>query len=280
METRLRRKTGRDFDAHISASADYDGNHQLKGIYTYTLDITERKRMIETLERDQTALRSANQELKSFSYSVSHDLRAPLRAIDGFSLALQEDYVEILPEEGRHYLQRIRGAAQHMGRLIDNLLMISQVSQRKLQLQPVNLSLLVKKITAQMMEQDKSRSITLKIQHDVIVPGDESLLQIALENLIGNAWKYTNKKTNACIEFGMRTQEGSPVCFVRDNGVGFNMQYADKLFVAFQRLHSTEEFEGTGIGLATVGRIITRHGGRVWAEAEVGKGACFYFTLP
>ncbi len=280
METRLTRKTGENFDAHISASADYDGKHQLKGIYTYTLDITERKRMIEALKRDQTALKSANQELKSFSYSVSHDLRAPLRAIDGFSLALQEDYIEILPGEGRHYLQRIRGAAQHMGHLIDNLLMISQVSQRKLQHQPVNLSLLVKKITAQMMEQDSSRNITLKIQHDVIVPGDESLLQIALENLIGNAWKYTNKKTDACIEFGMQKQEGSPVCFVRDNGVGFNMQYADKLFVAFQRLHSPEEFEGTGIGLATVGRIIYRHGGRVWAEAEVGKGACFYFTLP
>jgi len=280
METRLQRKSGVIFDAHVSASADYDDSRQLKGIYTYTLDITERKRMIDTLERERAALKSANQELKSFSYSVSHDLRAPLRALDGFSLALQEDYAETLPEEGRHYLQRIRGAAQHMGHLIDNLLMISRVSQRKLQHRPVNLSLLVKKITAQMIEQDISRNITLKIQHDVIVLGDEPLLQIALENLIGNAWKYTSKTSDACIEFGMQTQEGNQVCFVRDNGVGFNMHYADKLFVAFQRLHSPEEFEGTGIGLATVGRIIYRHGGQVWAEAEVGRGACFYFTLP
>lgn len=280
METRLRRKSGNVFHAHISASANYDDNQQLKGIYTYTLDISERKRMIEMLERDRAALESVNQELKSFSYSVSHDLRSPLRALDGFSQALQEDFAGTLPEEGQFYLQRIRGAAQHMGQLIDNLLTISRVSQCNLQHQPVNLSELARKICGEMIEQDTSRSITFKIQNDVIVRGDESLLQIALENLIGNAWKYTSRTAEACIEFGMRTQEGSPVCFVRDNGVGFDMQYADKLFIAFQRLHRPDEFEGTGIGLATVGRIIFRHGGEIWAEAKEGEGACFYFSLP
>ncbi len=280
IETRLRRKSGGLFHAHISASADYDEDHNLKGVYTYTLDISERKRMIEMLERERAALESVNQELKSFSYSVSHDLRSPLRALDGFSQALQEDYAHLLPGEGMHYLQRIRGAAQHMGRLIDKLLTISRVSQSKLQHQPVNLSKLVKRITEDMMERDLARNVTFKIQKDVIVNGDESLLQIALENLIGNAWKYTSRQAEACIEFGMRLQEGMPVCFVRDNGVGFNMEYADKLFVAFQRLHRPDEFEGTGIGLATVGRIIFRHGGEIWAEAEEGKGACFYFSLP
>ena len=280
LETQLRRKSGSLFHAHISASADYDDKQQLIGIYTYTLDISEKKRMIEMLERDRAALESANQELKSFSYSVSHDLRSPLRAVDGFSQALQEDFADILPEEGRFYLQRIRRAAQHMGELIDNLLTISRVSQCTIQHRPVNLSDLVRKISREMMEQDISRNVTLKIQNEVIVKGDESLLQIALENLIGNAWKYTSRKPEACIEFGMRPLEGKPVLFVRDNGVGFNMEYADKLFVAFQRLHKPDEFEGTGIGLATVGRIIFRHGGEIWAEAKEGEGACFYFSLP
>ena len=280
IETRLKRKSGQLFHAHVSASADYDDDQQLRGVYTYTLDISDRKHMIEMLERDRAALESVNQELKSFSYSVSHDLRSPLRALDGFSQALQEDYADILPEEGLHYLQRIRSAAQHMGQLIDKLLTISRVSQSKLQHQPVNMSKLTRKICDEMMEQDFSRNMTLKIQSNVIVKGDESLLQIALENLIGNAWKYTSRKADACIEFGMYLQEGRPVCFVRDNGVGFDMKYADRLFMAFQRLHRPDEFEGTGIGLATVGRIIFRHGGEVWAEAEEGKGACFYFSIP
>ncbi|WP_051181676.1 PAS domain S-box protein [Thermithiobacillus tepidarius DSM 3134] len=237
----------------------------------------------EELERrvlERTAeLTAANRELEAFSYSVSHDLRAPLRAIDGFSQALLEDYGEALDMAGREHLARVRRASQRMAELIDDLLNLSRITHSEMHRRSVNLSELAGQAAEHLRATQPQRPVTVVIVPDVIAHGDARLLQIALENLLGNAWKFTRKQADARIEFGMREQDGQPVYFVRDNGAGFDMAYADKLFGAFQRLHSPGEFEGHGIGLATVARIIARHGGRIWAEGAVGRGATFYFTL-
>ncbi|MEW6613764.1 MAG: ATP-binding protein, partial [Pseudomonadota bacterium] len=237
----------------------------------------------EELERrvlERTAeLTAANRELEAFSYSVSHDLRAPLRAIDGFSQALLEDYGEALDMAGREHLARVRRASQRMAELIDDLLNLSRITRSEMHRRSVNLSELAGQAAEHLRATQPQRPVTVVIVPDVIAHGDARLLQIALENLLGNAWKFTRKQADARIEFGMREQDGQPVYFVRDNGAGFDMAYADKLFGAFQRLHSPGEFEGHGIGLATVARIIARHGGRIWAEGAVGRGATFYFTL-
>ncbi len=241
------------------------------------------RRLNEELEnrvKERTAhLMAVNQELEAFSYSVSHDLRAPLRSIDGFSLALLEDFSDELDEDGQDYLNRVRAASQRMGELIDDMIKLSRITRASMQVENVNLSPLVDEIITKLKDANPERNITFIIQDEVRVKGDERLLKVLLENLLGNAVKYTSKKTEACIEFGETLENNQPTYFVKDNGAGFNMAYADKLFGAFQRLHSIEDFDGSGIGLATCKRILHRHGGNIWAEARIDEGATFYFRL-
>lgn len=236
---------------------------------------------LEQRVTERTAeLERANRELEAFSYSVSHDLRTPLRAIDGFSQALLEDYAERLDDTGQNYLARVRAGAQRMGHLIDDLLKLARVSRAELHPHAIDLSEMAKKIVDELRENNSQRSVTVNITSGLTAHGDSQLLRIALENLLNNAWKYTGKRDEAEIEFGMRTRNGEACYFVEDNGAGFDMAYASKLFGAFQRLHDAKEFPGTGVGLATVQRIIHRHGGQIWAEAAVDQGSVFYFTLP
>ena len=243
-------------------------------------DITEKKTLERGVVKARDAAEASNKELEAFSYSVSHDLRTPLRSIDGFSQALLEDYQDKLDDTGKAYLGRVRKATQHMGRLIDDLLKLSRVTRSEFHHETVDLSRMVRDISEKLKEEDPARTVDVIIREGVFVSGDPSLLKIALENLVNNAWKFTGKKARPQLEFGTTVKEGKTACFVRDNGAGFDMAYVGKLFCAFQRLHTSLEFPGTGIGLATVQRVINRHGGRVWAEAEVGKGATFYFILP
>ncbi len=226
-------------------------------------------------------LEAANQELESFSYSVSHDLRSPLRSIDGFSQALLEDYEDQLDEFGKDYLQRVRSAAQRMGELIDDLLEFSRISRGEIKQEQVDLSVIATEIATYLQQNHSDRQVEFIIHPEIFATGDGRLLRVVLENLLGNAWKYTSKHPHAQIEFGACVKNNSAqlTYFVRDDGAGFDMAYVDKLFGVFQRLHGMQEFEGTGIGLATVQRIIHRHGGQVWAEGAIEQGATFYFTI-
>ena len=234
--------------------------------------------LVET-RRHAQATEVANRELEAFSYSVSHDLRGPLRAIDGFSQALIED--EQLSPTGVSYLTRVRSAAQRMAELIDDLLRLSRVSRGALTKSPVDLSAIVEGVLAELRKASPERVVTATVQPGITAVADARLMKITFENLLGNAWKFTAKTPEPRIEFGMREDpERGTVYFVRDNGAGFDMAYADRLFGAFQRLHTDKEFPGTGIGLATVQRIVRRHGGEIWAESAVGAGATFQFTLP
>jgi signal transduction histidine kinase len=243
-------------------------------------------RTVMTLEyqvRDATAqLEAANQELESFSYSVSHDLRAPLRSIDGFSRALLEDYGATLAGAGQDYLRRIRAASQHMGQLIDDMLKLAHMSRIDLQRIPVDLSAMASHVADELRTAEPHRRARIDIAPNLLAQGDPRLLRVMLQNLFHNAWKFSSTRPQAHIEIGQLANngDGTPVYFVRDDGVGFEMAYAHKLFGAFQRLHTTAEFPGTGVGLATVQRVVHRHGGRVWAEGKPGHGATFYFTLP
>ena len=235
---------------------------------------------LELRVRDRTAqLQAANQELEAFAYSVSHDLRVPLRAMDGFSDALIDDYSSDLDEQGQHYLRRIQEASLKMGHLIEDLLGLSRVTRRELTREPVDLSSLADEVAAEHQAQEPERNVKFEVQPNMIIRADPHLIKIALDNLIGNAYKFTRQREEAWIQVGMLEQNQEHVYFIRDNGVGFNMAYANKLFAPFQRLHGIKEFPGTGIGLATVQRIIHRHGGRIWPEAERDRGASFYFTL-
>jgi len=224
-------------------------------------------------------LETANKELESFSYSVSHDLRAPLRSIHGFSQALLEDHGDKLDEQGKDYLGRVCAAGQRMSQLIDDLLQLSRVSRSELRSEEVNLTTLANSIAAELQSANKDRQVEFCVADDMVAQGDARLLRVLLVNLLGNAWKFTAKNAAAKIEFCTGASNGKQSYFVRDNGAGFDMSYADKLFRPFQRLHDAKDFDGTGIGLATVQRIIRRHGGQIWAEGAVGEGATFYFTL-
>lgn len=245
-------------------------------------------KLANTELEDRVALRTreleiSNQELEAFSYSVSHDLRAPLRTIDGFSLALQEDFSDKLNDEGRDYINRVRAGVQRMGTLIDALLQLSRVTRTELQTEDVDLSQLATSVLQDLQAVDPGRPVTCIVQPDIHVSGDARLLRIALENLMGNAWKFTSKVADPRIEFGSQPGTGEDigrtVYFVKDNGAGFDMQYVDRLFTAFQRLHGDRDFKGSGIGLATVSRIIRRHHGTIRAQGEIGHGATFFFSL-
>jgi PAS domain S-box-containing protein len=254
-------------------------------------DVTEHEQAKHSLEQmnqlleqrvaERTAeLVASNAELESFSYSVSHDLRAPLRAIDGFSRSLVEGYAQALDATGLSYLERVTRAAERMGRLIDDLLNLSRITRAELTRVPVDVSRLVQTLFDELRRAEPDRAVELLAEPGIVLQADPRLLRILLENLLGNAFKFTTRQTPARIEFGSRTEDGHRrVCFIRDNGAGFDMNYAHKLFGPFQRLHSAREFPGTGIGLATVQRIVNRHRGRVWGEGQVGQGATFYFSL-
>jgi signal transduction histidine kinase len=239
--------------------------------------------LVATLERRvearTAALEAANRELEAFSYSVSHDLRAPLRAIDGFSYALLSEYGERLDPEGQHFLERIRAGTQRMGALIDDLLNLARITRQQMRRAPIDLSTLAGQVMAELRRRDPARTTPVHIAVDIAGHGDARLLTIVLENLLGNAWKFTAKHAAAEIWFGEQQRDGRLVYYVRDSGAGFDMKHAEKLFAPFQRLHNPADYDGTGVGLATVQRIVIRHGGRIWAEAEVDRGATFFFTV-
>jgi protein-histidine pros-kinase len=272
------RKDGTEFPIEISLSPLDTEEGTL--VSSAIRDITERKTAGEIMARAKEAAETANRELEAFSYSVAHDLRAPLRGIDGFSMALLEDHSGQLDAQGKGYLNRIRQSAQFMAQLIENLLMLAQVTQSELRRERVDLSRLAQGAAARLQEAQPQRQAEIVIADGLLAHGDGRLLGIVFDNLVGNAWKFTAKRSKARIEFGRSQNDGQPAYFVSDDGAGFDMAHASKLFGVFQRLHTAGEFEGTGIGLATVQRIIRRHGGRIWAEGRVDRGATFYFTLP
>jgi len=271
------RKDGNEFPIEISLSPleTEDGTFVSAAIR----DVTERKKAAEIMALAKDAAETANRELEAFSYSVAHDLRAPLRGIDGFSLALLEDHSEQLDAEGKEFLRRIRESARFMAQLIDDLLMLAQVTQSELRHERVDLSHLAEAAVARLRNAEPERQTEFIIADGLVAQGDGRLLGIVLDNLLGNAWKFTAKRPIAHIEFGRSHDGVPPTYFVRDDGAGFDMAHASKLFGVFQRLHTPDEFDGTGIGLATVQRIIHRHGGRIWADGQVNYGATFHFTL-
>ena len=250
--------------------------HKVARAEVATLNATLERR-VEARTRD---LESLNRELESFSYSVSHDLRAPLRSIDGFTSLLQRNHADHLDEQGRAYMERVRAATQRMGHLIDDLLQLSRTARSELAPQEMDLSAMAESVLHDLRQSAPNRDVETFVQPGVRVRADAILMRTVLENLLGNAWKFTLKRDAARIEFGADRAPERTVCFVRDNGAGFDMRYVDKLFGPFQRLHSSVEFEGTGVGLANVQRIIRRHGGDVWCQGALGAGATFYFALP
>jgi PAS domain S-box-containing protein len=289
-EYRFRRSDGSDVYIFDRGYVIRDDNGKALRMIGAMADLTDRKQAEEKIRKlnaeleqrvlDRTAqLEAANKELEAFSYSVSHDLRAPLRGIDGFSHILLDEYKDALDGRGKDYLSRIRAGSQRLGELIDDLLKLSRVSRAEIQYETVNLSSAAQTIAEEFKKMYPERHVEFAIADNLIGKGDPNLLRIALENLLNNAFKFTRNNAHGIIEFAMTTYEDKQVYCIRDNGVGFEMEFADKLFGAFQRLHVKSEFEGTGIGLATVQRIIHKHGGKIWAEGEVGKGAVFYFTL-
>jgi signal transduction histidine kinase len=234
------------------------------------------ERRVDSRTRD---LAAANKELEAFSYSVSHDLRAPLRAIDGFSKALLTKYADTLDTQGRHYLDRVRTATSRMADLIDDLLGLARISRQDLVRRKIDLSEIARRVAGDLSARAPERPVETALEPELFAEADPRLVTVLFENLMGNAWKFTSRQERPRVEVGRQDNGSGSAFYVRDNGAGFDMRYADKLFGAFQRLHSDIDFEGTGIGLATVHRIVARHGGRIWAEGEIGKGATFYFTL-
>jgi PAS domain S-box-containing protein len=280
------RKDGTQFLADISITAIHDESMGLVGFTKVARDITEARRAeslrvaaVEELRQRTADLSSANEELEAFAYSVSHDLRAPLRGIDGFSQAVLEEYSDKLDEKGQDYLIRLRSASQRMGFLIDDILNLSRVSRVEPGHDPVDLSALATSVAIDLQDREPDREVKFVIEDGVMALGDSRFLSIVFENLFANAFKFTSTQETARIEFGRELVDGEDAYFVKDNGVGFDMAYADQLFVPFHRLHTQTDFPGSGIGLATMRRIVHRHGGRTWAHGEVDQGATVYFTL-
>lgn len=285
-EYRIINTDGETIYVHSKRKAIRNEQNEVVRIIGALQDVTKRKKDFDTiyqlnkdLNKRTVELEISNNELEAFSYSVSHDLRTPLRSINGFSSVLLEDYGEIVDDEGKKYLEFIKTATKNMAQIIDDLLRLSRITRSEIKIRTVNLSKLAEKVTDSLERQSENRKVSVKIEPDLITQGDEGLLQIVLENLFVNAWKFTSKKPEAEIVFGKEIKDDQTVFYVRDNGAGFDVQFKDKLFTAFQRLHDKREFEGTGIGLAIVHRIIHRHGGNIWAEGEIDKGATFYFTI-
>jgi PAS domain S-box-containing protein len=298
------RKSGARFWADVTITALRDETGRLRGFAKVTGDMTERREVDESIRRlnlelaervrERTvaleAMSAANRELEAFSYSVSHDLRAPLRGIDGFSKLLLEKYATAIDDKGRHYLERIRAASQRMSQLIDGLLTLSRITRTEPRRARIDLGIMAREMAEELQKSEPEREVAFSIVNSAPAEGDPDLLRVVLDNLLRNAWKFTSQRPKAQIEFGIvpsppSTNEGpgdglgQTVYFVRDNGAGFDMEYAGKLFAPFQRLHDASEFEGTGIGLATVQRILLRHGGRIWGEGIVDQGATFWFTI-
>jgi len=290
-ELEIRHKDGFKIPVIYNAAVYRDEDGEILGVFAAARDITERKRIEEEIRRlneglerrveERTAeLAASNKELETFAYSVSHDLRAPLRTIDGFSRALLEDCAPRLDEQGKDHLNRVRAASQRMDQLIDDMLKLSRMTRVQMRQKRVDLSALANSVAADLKKSDPERKVEFIIAPGLTATGDENLLRIVVENLVENSWKFSSKHSTARIEIGSGSSSGERYFFVRDDGAGFDERFTGKLFGAFQRLHSAQEFEGNGIGLATVQRIINRHGGRVWAEGRVEKGATFYFTIP
>jgi PAS domain S-box-containing protein len=287
----IRHRDGHHTPVLYNASVYRDAEGATRGVFAAARDITERRRVEEELHRlnEELELRVAartadlaasNKELEAFAYSVSHDLRGPLRAMDGFSQALLEDYADKLDAAGQDHLRRVRVASQRMGDLIDGLLGLSRTTRSEMHRTAVDLSALAEGVALELRKTEPARNVNFVIVLRLRVSADANLLRIVLENLLGNAWKFTSKHPQTRIEVGALQRDGETVYFVRDDGAGFDMAYVNNLFGVFRRLHSMTEFEGTGVGLATVQRIVHRHGGQVWAEGQVEQGATFYFTLP
>lgn len=272
-----RRRDGSEFPIEISLSPLETKDGVL--VSSAIRNVTERKRVEEELRRAKENVETASRELEAFSYSVAHDLRAPLRAINGYSVALVEDQGDRLDEQAKEHLERIGAGAMRMGQLIDALLDLSRMSRTDLVREDVNLSEVAHSVIAQLRASEPGRLAEVTVAEGLVAHGDSQLLIVLLENLLGNAWKFASKREVARIELGRTQQDGAWTYFVRDNGAGFEMEYARKLFTPFHRLHNASEFAGTGIGLATVQRIVRRHGGTIWAEGAVERGATFYFTL-
>ncbi|MFI5361023.1 MAG: PAS domain S-box protein [Elusimicrobiota bacterium] len=279
LEVSLQTRSGRAVPALFSASVLKDREGRVRGYIGVAKDITERKRSEEALVAAKTAAELSNKELEAFSYSVAHDLRAPLRAVDGFSQVVLEKYSDRLDDQGRDYLRRVRAGSRRMGDLIDDLLNLSRITRGALRVENVDMTLLARQIAAELRKSQPERRPEFVIAEGVTAEGDANLLRVAMVNLLTNSWKYTSKHAAARIEFGTLPLAGRKVYFVRDDGAGFDMAFSKKLFKPFNRLHAPADFEGNGIGLATVQRVVERHGGRVWGEGAVEKGATFYFTL-
>lgn len=290
-EITFRRSSGEDFFAEVTFAPIRDDLGEVMAVALTARDVSARKRDEEELRRIRleleervvkrtAALRSVNRELEAFTYSASHDLRAPLRGIDGFSQALLEDYGAALDETAGRYIERIRAGAQRMGDIIDSLLLLSRISQSELTVTRVDLGQLARETVGELREREPDRRVDLRVTPGLVVQADHRLMRVAMENLLNNSWKFSRERDDAVIEVGRVEDRPRDTFFVRDNGAGFDMTYGEKLFVPFQRLHHPRRFEGTGIGLGTVQRVITRHGGRVWAQGEPGTGATFYFELP
>jgi PAS domain S-box-containing protein len=280
-ELTVHARDGGETAVSYNATTFYDRERRLQGMFAAARDITERNRLEEQVRRRTVEVEAANKELEAFSYSVSHDLRSPLRSIDGFSQAFLEDYGLLVPPEGREDLERVRRATQRMGQLIDDMLLLSRVTRREMHMEKTDMSALAAEVAGELALGSPQRDVQLSIEPGMTTTGDPQLLRIVLVNLLGNAWKFTSKREHAHVSVGtVQDPEHGPTFFVRDDGAGFDQKYKEKLFVAFQRLHGQDEFPGTGIGLATIQRAVRRHGGDVWAEGEVDRGATFYFTIP
>jgi len=277
-EAIMKRGDGSEFPAHLSLSMLFDDKGKANGMISFAVDLTELKQREKELDQLTRQLQDSNRELEAFSYSVSHDLRSPLRSIDGFSLALVEDYGDQLDDSAKDYLSRVRKAAQRMAQLIDDLLQLSRVNRLEINVETVDLKKLAKDIFAELQGNDPEHNVKLKTGSKLLAQGDERLLKMVIDNLVGNAWKFSTQQEKAILTLDALADYPG-VYYINDNGVGFDMRHAGKLFGAFQRLHQAKEFPGTGVGLATVQRIIRRHGGQIWAESKPGEGATFFFTL-